>query len=152
MTNQPAVVLALVLMLAGCGSGTPIDDTQNPAPPGHSLTGTKWLLIEVEGQPAIGADGPRAAQLVFDAESHGFNGIGGVNQIFGSYTRNGRELTFGPVASTLMAGPEPLMKQEQAVNRALAATHSFAIDNDVLTLYDETDEPVAQFRGTPIED
>ena len=159
MQTHATILLASILMLTGCGTGTTPDTTEQArhesaeqdAPADRSLANTQWSLIEVEGQPAVTIDAPRDAHLVFDAGSQRVSGSGGVNLLNGMYTRNGHELTFGPIASTLMAGPEPLMKQEQAMNRALSATRSFTIEGDVLTLLNESGEPLARFKGAALE-
>lgn len=52
-------------------------------------------------------------------------------------------------ATTLMACPEPLMKQEQEFNEALTATGSYQINGNVLELL-ERKKAVARFEpGKP---
>lgn len=57
-----------------------------------------------------------------------------VNRYFGTYTIDGDKLSFGPTASTMMMGPEPLMKAEQQYFGELATVQSFKADGDMLTL------------------
>lgn len=57
-----------------------------------------------------------------------------VNRYFGTYTIEGDKLTFGPTASTMMMGPENLMKAEQQYLGNLATVQSFKINGDQLTL------------------
>lgn len=57
-----------------------------------------------------------------------------VNRYFGTYTIEGDKLTFGPTASTMMMGPEPLMKAEQQYFQELATVQGFKASENELTL------------------
>ena len=61
----------------------------------------------------------------------------GCNRFTGTYSQNDYTLTFGPLASTRMACPEPQMKTEQRVSAALTATREADISHLKLVLKDE---------------
>ncbi len=60
----------------------------------------------------------------------------GCNRFTGTYSQNDYTLTFGPLASTRMACPEPQMKTEQRVSAALTATREADISHLKLVLKD----------------
>ncbi|MDM7854070.1 META domain-containing protein [Cellulomonas alba] len=80
------------------------------------LTGT-WRVAEVSGADA-GTDPERAPWLTFDGDGQVY-GFAGVNRVRGTWAREGDTVTFGPLVSTLMAGPEPAMELESALTRLL---------------------------------
>ena len=80
------------------------------------LAGT-WRFTALEGAEV---EGPRRATpwLTFDGDGVVF-GMAGVNRVRGTWVLDGDTLTFGPVVSTLMAGPPDAMTCEQQVFRLL---------------------------------
>lgn len=64
------------------------------------------------------------------------------NTFFGNYTVDLYALSFGTFAITEMYCDEPVMEIEKAYLKALANTGSFAIQNNILTLYSKTDRAV----------
>lgn len=60
----------------------------------------------------------RVASLTFEGDGQVY-GTGGVNRLRGTWSVDGDTLTFGPVASTLMAGPPAAMHQEAELLRLL---------------------------------
>ena len=54
----------------------------------------------------------------------------------GSYVLDGKELTFGNMATTMMAGPEENMKAESAVLGAMRNVVSVKADGENLLLLD----------------
>jgi heat shock protein HslJ len=66
------------------------------------------------------------------------SGRSGVNTYSGTYTLGpGSSLTFGPMALTRMAGPEPAMRAENLFHRMLADTRSYRFDAGRLVLLDD---------------
>ncbi|MEW6094247.1 MAG: META domain-containing protein [Chloroflexota bacterium] len=127
---------AIVLTLTACtGTGVPLAD----------LNGTSWTLTRLNGQPVL--DGTQPSLAFADGQASGnasCNGFGG------EYTLNGDELTFGALMSTLMACfPEEVMDQESAYFAALAATASFQLEGEMLTLIDEEGTSLAEFMRMP---
>lgn len=58
------------------------------------------------------------------------SGSAGCNQYNGSYTLDGDKLSIGPLTTTKMACPEPIMAQEQAFLAALQSAASVAVEAD----------------------
>jgi heat shock protein HslJ len=83
------------------------------------LAGT-WRFTALEGAQV---EGPRRATpwLTFDGDGQVF-GMAGVNRVRGTWELDGDSLTFGPVVSTLMAGPPDAMECEQRVFQLLDGT------------------------------
>jgi heat shock protein HslJ len=96
------------------------------------LAGT-WRFTALEGAELDGAE--RATPfLTFDGDGQVF-GLAGVNRVRGTWRLDGETLTFGPVVSTLMAGPPDAMTREHQVLRLLGEpVQVSAPDDDTLEL------------------
>ena len=96
------------------------------------IAGT-WRFTALEGAEIEGAD--RATPwLTVDGDGQVF-GLAGVNRVRGTWRLDGETLTFGPVVSTLMAGPPDAMTREQQVLRLLGEpSRVSAPDGDTLQL------------------
>jgi copper homeostasis protein (lipoprotein) len=106
-----------------------------------SLGDTTWTAVEIDGAP-VEDDG--APTLVFDLEESRVAGSGGLNRLMGTFSLTEDELRFGPLATTLMAGPEDVMERERAFLDALARVTGYDLDGRSLTL-DARGEVVARF-------
>lgn len=96
------------------------------------LAGT-WRFTALEGAEVEGAR-RTTPWLTFDGDGQVF-GLAGVNRVRGTWELDGDSLTFGPVVSTLMAGPPESMTCEQQVLRLLGAPVTVsAPDDDTLEL------------------
>jgi heat shock protein HslJ len=130
------VILAIgsmtILLLAACSTSGSSQD----------LTGNIWLLSELNGRAPITGTTITAE---FDEEGR-VAGSSGCNNYSTSYIVDGNQLTFSePMASTLMACPEPIMEQERDYTQALADTAEFEIINDELILIDSKGNELARF-------
>jgi copper homeostasis protein (lipoprotein) len=96
-----------------------------------SLGETTWTAVEVVGAPVAGDGAPT---LVFDLEESRIAGSGGLNRVMGSFSLSEDELRFGPLATTLMAGPEDTMQREREFLDALARVTAYELDGRSLTL------------------
>jgi heat shock protein HslJ len=116
--------LAALLAVAGCGgSGS---DTP-------SLDGTAWRLAEWTLSSLDPSDFTIAAAFA----NGKISGKSGVNTYGGPYTEGpGDVFSVGDLASTMMAGPEPAMRAEQAYLKLLADAKSHKVANGGLTLFD----------------
>jgi heat shock protein HslJ len=79
------------------------------------LAGT-WRFTALEGADVDGQHDQHGATpwLTFEGDGVVF-GMAGVNRVRGTWELDGDTLTFGPVVSTLMAGPPDAMTREQQV-------------------------------------
>ena len=124
------VVLALTA-LAGCSCGGGSSDDGSPA--AVSLDGTNWLL---DGWSVSSLD-PAHLTITADFIEGHISGNSGVNGYSGPYTVGpGDAFSTGPLASTMMAGPEPAMRAESAYAKLLSEAVSYLVTPETLLLYD----------------
>ncbi|WP_316822773.1 META domain-containing protein [Pedobacter gandavensis] len=100
-----------------------------------AIANQKWTLSKINGQ---GVSSDRAF-IKLDDKGNKFNGSGGCNGIFGSFTYNPKtkSLSFGNIASTMMAcADEKLNKLETDFTKALGdQTFRLETSGTTLTLY-----------------
>jgi copper homeostasis protein (lipoprotein) len=113
----------------------------DPAP----LAGTYWRLADLPGDEGFAVDPGLRAHLVLGGEEGRVSGSSGCNRLIGTFTLDGDALSFGPLAGTRMACPQPAMELERRFYAALASVTGYAIDGEVLTL-EGPDGPVARFE------
>lgn len=111
-----------------------------------SLEGVDWVLMAYRSGDTLveleDTQGP--ARLRFQDGRVG--GSAGCNRLMGAYTLEGEAIRFDPsMAATMMACPEPLMAQEQAVHAALAEVASHRRGADGLELLDGDGALVLRF-------
>ncbi len=149
-TAVPALILAA--LLAGLPGASAAAEPAGAAataatPTAPALEGSSWLLAAYRDGTAWidSAEAPRPPRFRF--ESGRVAGSAGCNLIGGAYTLEGTGLSFkANLTSTMMACPEPLMKQERAVAAALPRVASYRLDGDLLEFLDATGEPQLHFR------
>lgn len=105
------MMLAAIVMLSGCAENVP-----------PSLKGKNFVL-----------ESDKNITLSFDANENRFAGKA-LNNYFGSYTLEKDNIKFGPIASTMMAGPESEMKKEQAYFQNLGKVKTYSLKNKKLEL------------------
>jgi heat shock protein HslJ len=102
-------------VLNGCG-GAP-----------RALLGTgEWNITEIGSTAVMGSTAPTIAFL----EDNAVAGSGSCNRFRGGFKLTGESLTIEQLATTMMACPDQVMQQEQAIIRQLEATRSFDIRDD----------------------
>jgi heat shock protein HslJ len=124
----------------------------------YELEGTRWMLagqMNAEGEMADALARVEAFATFADGRVAGNSSC---NRFGGSYTVDGNGLSISDhMMSTMMACQEPIMRQEQQFKANLAATASYAIDGDTLTLLNADGQTVmtltadvpATLIGTP---
>jgi heat shock protein HslJ len=119
--------LAALVLLAACGGG---DDEQ-------SLDGTTWVLETIDdGDASTPVLPDTEPTLVFDGTS--VSGSDGCNNLSGTVTVGPDDaISFGQMAGTLMACPEPIMDQAAIINETLAAAETYEINDTTLMLSSE---------------
>ena len=110
--------------------------------PGAELTNTRWQLSAL-GDKTLDAS-QQQPYLTLDGEGN-VHGNAGCNGLNGSYQLNDDTLSFGTIATTRKACPD--MAGEQAFLQALKAASSFRIDGELLTLFDDNNQPLAGFQA-----
>ena len=121
--------ILLAAQLAGCGGQS------------GKLENTNWKLTTLNKQPALAEAMPK---IGFGSDGQ-LAGSTGCNQFSGTYSISGKKLTIEVGPMTLMACDEPVMKQEQDFLVALAATSTYIVDNNTLTLEGESGKELATF-------
>jgi len=123
MKRRTAAVLFSLLSVAGCVSS----GEEQP-----SLAGTSWETSAIHGQLVLPDTAPSVA---FTADGK-INGSDGCNRYFGRFEQDGDSLTLKPAGSTMMACPDPIMKQAERFRAAMTETASFDRDDRQLRLQD----------------
>jgi len=67
------------------------------------LFDTRWKLIRIGNEPVLVAENQRELHLVLHSEDHRVSGFAGCNSFRGGFEIEGRTITFGQMASTMMA-------------------------------------------------
>ena len=91
------------------------------------------------------ADPNVETEITFGSDSK-LNGNVGCNSFNGDYKVDGNTVTFGPIASTMMACADPMMQQEGTVFLVFTKTATFTIDSSKLTITSADGESVAVFE------
>lgn len=148
------ILLVLLALLAGaCAkhkavepgvAGTPDQD----APMRSNFENTDWVLVELNGKPVVIGDHGKTPTIRFDPEQGIVAGNGGLNQFSGSYTTKDGKIEFGPMRSTMMAGPPELMELESNYMKALDNMTGWRIDGGRL-LFLNGDKIIAVHQQDP---
>ena len=108
------------------------------------LAGSEWRPLQVGD---LMAPDETDAFVQFKGEGD-LSGFSGCNRFFGSWQIDGDTIVMGPIGSTRMACPEPLMGFESALFEALDASRTFHRDGTDLTLLDDEGTELARFAQT----
>ena len=98
------------------------------------LAYTEWTLVELGGAPVEVGPDEHLPHVVLDLEEAHVSGSAGVNRFTGTFALSENELRIGPLATTMMAGPEPAMWRERTFLDALGRVTSYSLDGRTLTL------------------
>lgn len=112
------------------------------APNLAAIFDTEWKITAIS-DTAIVEDAPPVLTLAANGSFHGK----ACNSFRGNYEIDGRKLSFGRAAATMMACPEPLMAQEGALFSALEKVAGFNLAQDgTLQLSDEAGNTLIEAR------
>lgn len=101
------------------------------------LPGTKWSVTGYNNGKQAVTSVAKGAELTIDFGTDGTaSGNGGVNTYSGPFTVDGAQLKIGPLAATMMAGPEKLMTQETQFLTALQNAKEWSVVSGRLELRD----------------
>lgn len=109
----------------------------------NALADTQWVLETLGGNPPV----PQTQVTLNFISASQAAGTDGCNRFTGGYTVDGSALTFGPLAGTMMACPDPIMTQARSFTQSLAATKTFGVANGRLSLMDESGATLATFTS-----
>lgn len=121
------LILVLSIFFISCNNKTPItkDTLHNREFSLISPTKSDNVTIRFEGDAVFGN--------------------GGVNRFFGTFNVIDNQVTFGPLGSTMMAGPEEAMTLESNVLRTISTSKEVTLSKSILTITSE-DGNVIKFR------
>ena len=121
---------------------------QNPATGAASLTGKQWRPVYL-GAEAVPNDAGIHVEFAVDG---GINGNGGCNSFFGSLEKTDSGLSVGPLGSTRMACPDPVMQREDAFLAALQQTTHLEVTGDRLTCLDDDRKLLIELVAVTVTD
>jgi heat shock protein HslJ len=135
-----------VLVLTGGPGDLTFDREVKPEP--LPLTGTTWHLESIAHGDAVSSTIAGTDATLTLANDGTASGNATCNTFSGSYEVSGVDLTFGSLATTeIGCTGTGETEQEQQVLGALAATRTFAIEGDRLTLSAEDGAMLLMYRG-----
>jgi len=126
-----------VSVLTGCSSSGSSSDNK-------SLTGTEWVLFEMDGnkyEPAAGKN----VTIKFDGTEQNVNGKAPCNTYGGPYIKSSNKLYFGGLFSTEMACDE--LRSEQEYFKILGKVFSYKISGNKLYFFDNGGMVIARFKA-----
>jgi len=106
-----------------------------------SLESSNWKLISYNDVTNDQSPIPVLKQTAITAkfDDSQVSGSSGCNQYFGPYTTKDNSISIGPIGSTLMACPEPIMDQEQQYLSLLQSSTTYKINNNSrLTMWNKS--------------
>jgi heat shock protein HslJ len=120
----------------------PPKQAQSPAG-ADNLAGTSWTLAMLGGQSPL-----KDTTVTLKFEGGRAAGSDGCNTYNAAYTADGTNFKIQqPIASTMMACPEPVMNQASAYMKALEQAAIYKIEGKGLTLYDAGGKALAAFTA-----
>ena len=137
-------LLASTMALTGCAG---LDATSGGSAGDEPLENTYWKLVTVGERQAVVVTETREAHLVLHAEEARLAGSTGCNRMMGGYELDGDRLSFGQLATTMMACPGDVMEFEREFLDALGDTASWQVEGESLTLVDGEGEARARFEA-----
>ena len=111
------------------------------------LSGTSWVLVELDGKPVSQPPSGWSPQsLSFGEEGLRATGNAGVNRFGGRYEQYDGELSFGPLALTRRIGPEAILHAEQRYTQVLSRVVGWRQDGERLVLLTSGEKRAAVFE------
>jgi copper homeostasis protein (lipoprotein) len=123
-----------------CGARASVSELEN----------NYWKLISLGDRPAPVLEGRREPHLVFHSEDGRVTGTGGCNQLNGGYEIDGDSISFGRMASTMMACADG-KDADRALLAALETAETFRKTAHHLELVDGEGNVVARFEARELQ-
>ncbi len=143
------------LMLGG--GATPLRFTRYVPMAPLPLEGTHWILETIVAGPGAVTSVVAGTEPTLLLDGDQASGSAGCNRFTGTFELTTGDavmqdvtgdLSFGPLATTRMACPGPVMEQERTVLTVLGATTTWLVDADRLSLFDAGGSLLLTFRGS----
>ncbi|MDX8335057.1 MULTISPECIES: META domain-containing protein [Cetobacterium] len=113
MKKLLGILLMISVLFGGCSSLT----TKH-----KRLAGREYILVQENSIPNV----------LIGFDEHNFYGFSGLNNYFGRYERKGNKIKLEKLGSTLMAGPDKVMKMESEYLEKLDNVQSVRVEDDIL--------------------
>lgn len=137
-------LIGLAVLASGCApSSTAPGNGSVAASAGNSsmLEGKTWQATLIAGLEAV-----PGSHVTAEFKQGKIGGNASVNSYSGPYTTaSGNKITIGQLSTTLMAGSQPLMKQEQTYLAAITQATNFTVTADALALTDATGATLVKY-------
>ena len=124
-----------------------ISDADHCPSTSSGLTNTEWQLSSLAGEPVKITEGARSPHLTFN-EQGAVYGHTGCNNLKGSYQQQQGNLSLSGIAMTQKAC-QYQGDLEARFNAALNSTTAFHLEDDQLTLLNESGTALAEFVARP---
>jgi copper homeostasis protein (lipoprotein) len=114
-----------------------------------SLKNTYWRIVKLFSDPINISEGRREPHLLLTDKKgeYGYSATIGCNQLRGSYSLDGNNISFDEAAMTMMACPPPLDDLEKLLLKALKNINEWHILGNTLELKNEKGEAVALLKA-----
>jgi copper homeostasis protein (lipoprotein) len=121
---------------------------KGPAEPVTPLTGTRWVLDEIMGQPVVQRGDEQAPWFILSQEENRIHGFAGCNTFNGTYElQEGGRISFSQIGATKMACLNRDVDYETLVFEVLEKADSYNHRGDMLTLNRAQMAPLAVWRA-----
>jgi len=114
-----------------------------------TLENTYWKLTRLGDAAIGGASADREPHVILHPDDRSVSGSGGCNRLAGGYELSSELLTFGRLATTMMACIDG-METEGAFLAALAQASGWAVTGQELALLDAAGTEVARFEAVDL--
>lgn len=129
-------------------SGVP--SPQAMSKPDSSLSNTYWKAVELNSSPVRLGAGKKELHLILNDTKKQARGFSGCNSFSGGFEQKEEQITFGPMAATMMACMDT-MEQEQQFLQALGHVKRFSISGEQLVLYGTNDRVLLRFTAVYLQ-
>ncbi|MDU8884865.1 META domain-containing protein [Yeosuana sp. MJ-SS3] len=127
-----SLLLCILFSLKSCGNTSAITSMQENTM--QQLSGNYSVTKLINNDTLM-----ITPDINFDASDNRVSGFSGCNRFNGSYTIDGNNITFGPLASTKMMCREEANTIEHNMFDTLSQVNSFSLQNNILTLFKDKD-------------
>ena len=131
------LTISFILLLSSSLFSCSSSKEESPSVSNASLTNTRWVLRVLNDKKIFTPEKGKEAFITLSKDGNKANGVGGCNNFFTTYTLSGKNLSFGPVASTEMFC-EGQMDTETAFFKAISNTKTYRINGNYLYLSDSS--------------
>ena len=149
-------VLAGLFFINACSNSktTSTNTTQEnktSAETANDITGKKWKLIELMGQPVADSINGKEPSVIFNKEDSTYAANGGCNGLGGKIEWNALTMSikFKQGMSTMMACPD--MTVENGLKNVFGAADNYTMNDSVLSLNKARMAPLARFRKSTVD-